>query len=351
MLRTLLAIASLALAAHAAAVDCTRSATVLTTAIGSGHRNAEASLADAVQAALDQAITQARGVYVASSSALWDSFRSSTAAGVSDVDLESGYSRDLSNRFSGFVESYDVLGRKELGGGVVEVRASVRVCLDERIAIGLPPGPATTAIVNALLNDVLAAGWHVVYADPGASATDVELFDFTLANGVTFIAQGDLATSLTDSRGMRSATVTLTARLIDTRTMQLAHRFSATRTGVGATTDAAVQMAGELLGSELAREWNRAFLPLEARQTAELVFRGVHRAGTKNSLTDIVTGIAGVLSVESATFDDRAGTVRLQLVLAGDACAIATQVPTYRRVRTELESCTGEVATFAVWGD
>lgn len=335
----------------AAAAGCLQSTTVTATGIGLAFRDESPAVADAIQDALDQAITQARGVFVTSSTELWESYRYDTSARVSDLDLDSGFSHELSSRFSGFVEGYEVTARRELGSGMMEVIAEVQVCLDERIAIGLPRSDARDAVLNALLDDVRAAGWHVIYDTPHPEAGSGELLDFTLETGVTYVAQGSVETSIDEAYGMKNATVALTVNLLDTRNLQLVHAFSIIHTGVGPTAGAAVRMAGERAGIDLAREWNRVFLHPSHRDYAEFIFEGVRRSGTRFSLADIASTISGVLHVVDNEFDSRLNEVRLVLEIAADACGIAREVPGYRRVRTELTSCRDGEARFAVWGD
>lgn len=351
MRRCFQALLMLLLVGAAAAQTCTNSATVRATAISTGFTDESTLVADAVQSALNEAIMQVRGVYVTSSSVLWEDYRTTQAGALADVDLQSGFSTELSSRFSGYIESFEIVDRQHLGGGALEVSVIAAVCLDERIAIGLPAGPARNAILNSLIDDITAAGWQVIYDAPDTGAGDHEMLEFTLATGVTYVAQGSLSTSLAESHGMTSATVTLTMNLLHANTMQLAHGFTATHTGVGPTTAAAVQMAGDRLGTELARDWNRVFLEPEQRSSTEFVFRGLRRAATRHSLVDIVAGIPGVLRVDIVSFDAQSGEVSLAVEMASDPCVAAREVPGYRRVLTELVSCDQSRTVFRVRGD
>ena len=115
MRRCFQALLMLLLVGAAAAQTCTNSATVQATAISTGFTDESTLVADAVQSALNEAIMQVRGVYVTSSSVLWEDYRTTQAGALADFDLQSGFSTELSSRFSGYIESFEIVDRQHLG--------------------------------------------------------------------------------------------------------------------------------------------------------------------------------------------------------------------------------------------
>lgn len=328
----------------AMAQGCLRPVTVTTSALGAEFRAGDQALADAVTAALNQAITQVRGVYVTSRQEIWSEFR--------DGILNEGSVDEISSRFSGFVPDYRVVSSTPIAGGGVEVTVEVTVCLDERIAFGLEADATTRdALLSALSDGVAAAGWRVVMGAPTAGASDTQLMDYVMANGVTYLARGSSSTSFGSDYGFETATVTLSLNLFDTRTFEVAHSLALTVAGSGSTRDAALQDAAAKVGNEIARAWNREFLDPQDRQTTDFVFHGVNRSGTRYSLEEIASRLGGVLSVISASYDASRGEVRLEVEIADDPCRVARDLPTYRRVITELQSCTPTRAVFRVLND
>ena len=311
----------------------------------------QAALADAIAAALNQAITQVRGVYVSVSTELFERFRTDLQG---QLDFETDFSEQISNRFGGFVVRYVVEGERMLGAGWVEVTVRVDVCQDLRIALDVRGDSVVRqGLLSTLVRDVRAAGWQVVQELPGAvaSGSERDMVAFTFDAGVTYVADATLITGLGSYGSFRNATATLDVVLIDSRTMQVAHSFSYTVTEAGNTDAQALQRAGQRLGEELARAWNQVFLRPEARQYATFIFDNVNRAGTRFTLEDIVAQIETVLGVTNVTYDSRYREVRMDVEVAGDPCAVARLVPTYRRVYTTLERCTGPHAVFRVTGD
>ena len=309
----------------------------------------QAALADAIAAALNQAITQVRGVYVSVNTELFERFRTDLQG---QLDFESDFSEQISNRFGGFVVRYDVERERVLGDGWVEVTARVDVCQDLRIALAVRGDSiARQGLLSTLVRDVRAAGWQVIQELPRAGASERDMLAFTFDAGVTYVADATLIAGLGSFGAFRNATVTLDVVLIDSRTMQVAHSFNHTVTEAGNSDAQALQRAGQTLGEELARAWNRVFLRPEARQYATFIFENVNRPGTRFTLEDIVAQIETVLTVTQVSYDGRYREVRMEVEVAGDPCAVARLVPTYRRVYTTLDLCRGPQAIFRVTGD
>ena len=323
---------------------------VVVTAQGLPFGREEApALADAIATALNQAITQTRGVYVSVSTELFDQFRSNLQG---ELDFSSDFREEIRNRFSGFVIGYTVEGQRVIYEGLVEVTVRADVCLDLRIALTIDADPIVRqGIQSTLVRDVRAAGWQVIQQAANVHRSERDLLEFTFDTGVTYLARGEAVSSVGSYGGFRNATVTLDVTLIDTRTMQVVHGFNDTVTAAGNSNAAALQSAGQALGAELARSWNQVFLRAEARQQATFTFSNVNRSGTRYTLQEIVEQVPTVLGVHRVDYDTRYREVRLEVEVAGDPCQVAREVTTYRRVMTTLEQCSSTRAHFRVSGD
>jgi hypothetical protein len=336
--------------AQAQSMSCESIAREVVTIQGNPFPNARTpALTDAIAAALNEAITRQRGVYLSASASSFERFRWNLQG---EVKFESSVQEQIQVRFAGFVVGFSIVEERDLGPGWVEVTLSVDVCLDDRIALGIEgDSSAAHAVRSTLVRDIRAAGWQILHGAPSPSASESDLLAFVFETGITYSAHVDLSNTVERSGDFVSSTVTLDATLVDLRTMQVAHAFSETETAVAGTEDAALQEAGERLGAELARAWNQVFLKPESRRRATFIFGNVNRPGTRFTLQDIVSQIETVLSVTSVEYVARNREVHMHVEAAGDPCGVASLVPTNRRVLTVLERCTGSSALFHVSGD
>lgn len=341
------------LSSHALASNtCKQTSVVTVTAAGASFALDQQRFADAIIAGLNQAIAQARGVFVTSRMELLDEYRSTVVDGVTSLDVDQTYHEEITSTFSGFVKRYQVLERSKLGADAVEVTLRVEVCLDARIAIGIrASGASREAIFNSIADDIHGLGWRVVPYTPSDDLNDKRLMAITLADGVTYIADGEATADFRRDRGFDVATLTSSMRLIDTRTMEAVHTVTVSETGVGGTRAAALQQAGERIGREIVRSWSQAFLRAEDRNRVTLYFEDVRRGGTRFSLQEMLERIAGVLAVLDVHYDAIYGQITIQLESTEGACELARDLVQYRRVLTQLHDCNVDSATLRVLND
>ncbi len=337
---------------RAPANTCSDAAVVTVTAVGASFRLEQQRFADAITDALNQAIAQARGVFVTSRTELLDAYRSTVVDGVATVEVEDAYHEEITSRFSGFVNRYEVLRSRNLGGDAVEVTVRVEVCLDARIAVNIRTDAATrAAMVNAIVDDVREVGWRVVLPTPHGDLSDHRLMEITISEGVSYVADGEVSADYGRDRGFEVVTLTAALRLIDTRTMEAVHAITLSETGLGGTRAAALQQAGSMLGREIARSWTQSFLRPEDRQRLTFVFDNVRRSGTQYSVQEMLARVGGVLRVLDVRYDSDSGEIVVHVESSDDACNVARELVRQRRVSTQLRDCTPDTASLRVFND
>lgn len=323
--------------AQAQVMECLNATTTEATGYGVTGQTSDEQVEQALASALASAITQVRGVYIASSTELVEVIKESTSESDYSVTSSTELREEVTERFSGFVTRYDLLERTTGADGLAAVSIRAEVCLDPRIVLAFQPSDALAIFAGGLASNVGSLGWKVVSTSSGTSGSLLEL---SLQTGASYIAQGHLqVTPMSASDRATSYMASLDVSLIDVRSLEVVSTLTLTENGIGYTDAEAIQDATTKLANAVARDWTRQFLAPEQRQASSIVVSGISRSGSRYTLEEMVQDLPGVIGVTSTTYDEAARAVTLEVELSADLCSVAEGLTQERRIMMQVEMC------------